>query len=245
VILRMIAIRQLSRWSDAETAHCVADSLVLRPFCRVSLEAVPDDTPLIRWANLIGPPTRAQGNDRVVELARALKVTRGRKLRTDTTVGETTIHHPTDSRILGDGVRVLSRLLRRAKDIVTDGRDLPRTVFRSHTRSIRRLAQEIRRVARRQGEEAAESLPRADATLIGIAEARKAPAEHVRDSLAERADPQAQRLVQQFAPFLPLVDQAIAPATRRVICGRGRPRHGETPEPLRAAYSDHRPAQTR
>jgi hypothetical protein len=54
-------------------------------------------------------------NDRVVELARSLKVTRGRKLRVDPTVVETNVHHPTDSRLLSDGVRVVSRLLRRAK----------------------------------------------------------------------------------------------------------------------------------
>ncbi len=81
VILRMLVIKRLYRWSCAETEHFVADSLVLRQFCRVYLEAVPDDTTLIRWANLIGPQTLAQVNDRVVELARALKVTRGRKLR--------------------------------------------------------------------------------------------------------------------------------------------------------------------
>src|SRR5690242_14165954 len=44
VVLRMIAVKRLYRWSYAETEHLVADSLVLRQFCRVYLEAVPDDT---------------------------------------------------------------------------------------------------------------------------------------------------------------------------------------------------------
>ena len=57
-------------------------------------------------------------NDRVVQLARSLKVTRGRKLRVDTTAVETNIHFPTDSGLLGDGVRVVSRLLRRAKAVL-------------------------------------------------------------------------------------------------------------------------------
>ncbi len=115
VILRLLVVRQLDRWSDEETEHFVADSLVLRQFCRVSLAAVPDDTTLLRWANLMGAETMAALNDRVVELAQALKVMRERKLRVDSTVVETTIHHPTDSRLLGDGVRGLSRWLRRAK----------------------------------------------------------------------------------------------------------------------------------
>src|SRR3712207_384883 len=105
VVLRLLVVKRLYNWSYAETEHFVGDSLVLRQFCRLSLEPVPDDTTMSRWANLIGPDTVAALNDRVVELARSLKVTRGRKLRIDATVVGTTIHHPTDSRLLGDGVR--------------------------------------------------------------------------------------------------------------------------------------------
>src|SRR5215472_16993315 len=119
VILRLLIVKRLYRWSYEETERLVSDSLSLRQFCRVYWEAVPDDTTLIRWAQLIGPATLQAVNDRVVALARPLKVTRGRKLRVDSTVGETHIHHPTDSGLLGDGVRVVSRLLRRAKGVVS------------------------------------------------------------------------------------------------------------------------------
>ncbi len=91
VILRLLVVKRLYNWSYAQTEHCVGDSLVLRQFCRVSLQPVPDDTTLIRWANLIGPETVAALSDRTVELARALKVTRGRRLRIDGTVVETNI----------------------------------------------------------------------------------------------------------------------------------------------------------
>jgi IS5 family transposase len=57
------------------------------------LESAPDDTTLIRWAKQVGPQTLASLNDRAVQLARSLKVTRGRKLPTDATVLETNIHH--------------------------------------------------------------------------------------------------------------------------------------------------------
>src|SRR5262249_13997743 len=86
----------------------------------------PDDTTLIRWANLSGSETVAQLNDRVVDLARQRGVTRGPKLRVDSTVVETNIHHPTDSRLVGDGVRVLSRLLRRTVPREEAGRLLAR-----------------------------------------------------------------------------------------------------------------------
>lgn len=138
VILRMLVVKRLHGWSDEQTERFVADSLVLRQFCRVYLEAVPDDTTLSRWANLIGPQTLEQLNDRVVERARARKVTRGRKLRVESTVVETTIPYPTDSRLLGDGVRVLSRLLQRAKEVIDERAQLGTEVFRSRTRSVRR-----------------------------------------------------------------------------------------------------------
>jgi IS5 family transposase len=58
VILRMLIVRRLYDWSFEATERNVSDSLVLRRFCRLYLEAAPDDTTLIRWANLIGPETR-------------------------------------------------------------------------------------------------------------------------------------------------------------------------------------------
>jgi IS5 family transposase len=89
VILRMLVVKRLYNFSYEQTEHFVSDSIVLRQFCRLYLEPVPDDTTLIRWANTIGPETVASLNDQAVELARSLKVTRGRKLRVDSTVVET------------------------------------------------------------------------------------------------------------------------------------------------------------
>jgi IS5 family transposase len=114
VILPMLVVMRLYGWSFAKTESFVNDSLELRPFCRVYLEKIPDDTTLIRRARLVGPETLQVLNDRAVELARDRKVTRGRELRVDTTAVEAEIHYPTDSGLIGDGVRVVSRLLRRA-----------------------------------------------------------------------------------------------------------------------------------
>ena len=223
VLLRLLVVKRLYNWSYEQTERFVGDSLVLRQFCRVYLEPVPDDTTLLRWANLIGPETVAALNDRVVELARSLKVTRGRKLRIDATVVATDIHHPTDSRTLGDGVRVLSRLLRRAKTVLGEQVELGKEAFRTRTRSVRRLAQQLHRVARRQGEQAAEELREAYAKLIRIAERSRAQAIQVREALRERGEGAAHRVVEAFEHFLPLLDQAIEQATRRVLQGESVP----------------------
>ena len=79
-ILRLLVVKRLYGWSYEEVEHFVADSLVLRQFCRVYLEKVPDDTTLLRWAHVITPATLVALNERVVALARRLGVTRGRKL---------------------------------------------------------------------------------------------------------------------------------------------------------------------
>src|SRR6266540_1320026 len=122
VILRMLVVKHLYSWSYEATEQFVSDSLVLRQFCRLYAERSPDDTTLIRWARVIRPSTLHDLLDHVVDLARQRKVTRGRKLRVDGTVVETNIHHPTDSTLLGDGVRVLSRIVGRAKQVIGQAR---------------------------------------------------------------------------------------------------------------------------
>jgi IS5 family transposase len=60
VTLRMLAVKRLYGLSYEQTERQVRDSLVLRQFCRVYLNPVPDDTTLIRWAALIQPETLEQ-----------------------------------------------------------------------------------------------------------------------------------------------------------------------------------------
>src|SRR5215207_4348350 len=154
-ILRMLVVTRLYNFSYEQTQRFVNDSIVLRQFCRLYLEAAPDDSTLIRWANLIGPKALEHLNERAVELARSLKVSRGRKLRTDATVIETNIH-PTDDTLLSDGVRIISRLIGRAKELIPEGvRRVARgEPFRDRTRSANRLAHKISKMAPRRTQQA-------------------------------------------------------------------------------------------
>lgn len=222
VILRMLVVKRLYDWSYEQTEHFVSDSIVLRQFCRLYLESVPDDTTLIRWANQVGSQTVASLNDRVVELARSVKVTRGRKLRVDSMVVETNIHHPTDSALLADGVRVISRLLRAAKKVLPTevaSQLGKKEAFRTRNRSVRRVAQRLHRIARRKGEKAREELKEAYQKLIAITQASCAQAVRVVGALRGYADEEsgARRLLEGLEHFVPLVEQGIAQATRRVL----------------------------
>lgn len=246
VLLRMIVIKHLYGWSYEESEYHVNDSLVLRQFCRVYLEAVPDDTTLIKWANLIRPETLHALLDHVTEMACALKVTRGRKLRTDGTVVETTIHHPSDSTLLGDAVRVLSRTLKKARKVLTDRPDLSRESFRDRTRSARRQVKRIMEAARLRGEPAADKLQSAYRRLLGTARASQRQAQRVAEALKEQADAPATRIAEQLADWLPRVERIIDQTVRRVLGGEKVPANEKLVslfEPETAIISKGKPAR--
>ena len=226
VVLRMLVVRRLYDWSYAETERFVSDSLVLRQFCRLYLEPAPDDTTLLRWAALIGPETVERLNEGAVALARQLKVTRGRRLRSDSTVVETNIAYPRDSALLADGVRVLGRALGRARALLGGlGRAAgvaPRE-FRDRSRSAKRLAHRIAETARRRGAAAAEERREAYRRLVGAAGATLRQVGRVRERLAEAGDAASARLLGAIDHFAPLVRRVAEQAERRVLRGEAVP----------------------
>ena len=139
VVLRLLVLKHLRDWSFDDCEREVRGSLVYRAFCRIDCERVPDAKTLIRLAPLLGPETLKPVLERVVQLARQRGVTRGQRLRVDTTVVETDIHYPTDSSLLADGVRVLTRTMKR---LGARARGAGSRV-RDRTRSVRRRVFEI------------------------------------------------------------------------------------------------------
>jgi IS5 family transposase len=221
VILRMLVAKHLYRWSYEQTESFVADSITLRQFCRVYLQAVPDDTTLIRWANLIQPDTLHHLLEHVVLLAQRLKITRGRKLRTDGTVVETNIHYPTDSSLLVDGVRVLSRTLARTRRVVeATASQVEQTVkgqFRNRWRSARNTARAIGDATRRGMKETDERCRQAYRKLVDITRASVKQAQAAVELLHQVATEEAEAIAQQVEQFVPLVEQAIQQTVRRVM----------------------------
>jgi transposase, IS5 family len=223
VILRMLVVKRLYNWSYQKTEHFVSDSIVLRQFCRLYLESAPDDTTLIRWANLIGPKTLERLNERAVELARSLKVTRARKLRTDATVVETNIHYPTDDALIADGVRVVSRLVRRAKGLIPKSvRQVSRgEPFRNRIRSAKRLAHKISKMALRRTQEAKASYRAAYERLIEVGRASIKQAGQVQGMLQEV--PSARKISEELSHFAGLLEQVVWQSRRRVLEGEEVP----------------------
>jgi transposase, IS5 family len=220
VVLRLLVVKHLYGWSYEQTEQFVNDSIVLRQFCRLYLAPVPDDTTLLRWANLIQPETLHRLLNRVTELARARKVTRGRKLRLDSTVVETDTHHPSDSTLLADSVRVLSRVVRRAKAVVGNSTTVAGALWRDRTRAAKRLARRIGATMVHQKEAREPERRGLYRQLLAVARASYRQAEQVRALLTKA---RGARLGAALDRFLPLVQRVIAQATRRVLHGERVP----------------------
>ena len=115
-----------------------------RDFPHVGGAKTPDAKTMGRWGVALGPEVVKQVHEGVVRIARDKGVTVGRRMRVDTTVVETDIHHPTDSTLLGDGVRVLTRMMRKIANIA----GARGTKLRDRSRSVKLRLLEIGRLAR-------------------------------------------------------------------------------------------------
>jgi len=213
----MLAAQRLYDFTYRQTERHVGDSLVLRWFCRVYFNAVPDHTTLNRWALLIKPETLHAFNDRITAIATELKVTRGRKLRTDGTVVETNIAYPRDSKLLADGVRVISRTLKRAKAVVQESVQMTASAFRDRTRSARSQARCIANRARQRKAAAKAEMRRAYQRLVKVTRASVKQARAVLETLQADGSSAAQRVTETLGTFIPRVEQALDQTVRRVF----------------------------
>ena len=148
IVLRMLLLKHIRNWSFVELEREVRPNLLYREFTRIGSGKVPDAKTLGRQAQALGPQVVEQMHRRVVQLAVENQVVRGRKMRVDTTVVETNIHYPTDSSLLGDGDRVLTRLMKKVTVIA----GAAGTKLRNSMRSVQRRVAEIARASRAKGD---------------------------------------------------------------------------------------------
>src|SRR3984957_17661741 len=111
--LRLLVLKHIRNWSYGVLEREVRANLVYRDFTRVGGAKTPDAKTMGRWGVALEPAAIKQIHERMVKIARDNGVTEGRRMRVDTTVVETNIHYPTDSSLLGDGVRVLIRTMKK------------------------------------------------------------------------------------------------------------------------------------
>src|SRR6202163_4805960 len=162
IVLRLLILKHIRNWSYAVLEREVRANLVYRDFTRVGASKTPDAKTMGRWGVAVGPEVVKQIHQRLVKLAQHKGVTEGRRMRVDTTVVETNIHYPTDSSLLGDGVRVLIRTMKRIGKIA--GETGAKLCDRS--RSVKLRVLDIARAARSRAKQSRERLNRAYGKLL-------------------------------------------------------------------------------
>ena len=134
-VLRSFLLRRIKNWEYRELRERIADGYTLRQFTDFYSQPVPMHDAFHRAFNRLTPRTLETINELLIRAAVDSGIEDGSKLRVDTTCVDCNIHHPTDSRLLWDSVRVLTRLGQRLVEKISE----PRLTFPNHTRAARRM----------------------------------------------------------------------------------------------------------
>ncbi|MDA8200957.1 MAG: ISNCY family transposase [Thermaerobacter sp.] len=174
--VRLSVLRRLYDVGDEALCEEVRHNLQWRRFCHIPLHAsVPHPTTLVKLRQKLGPTVVHALNDVLTQQAQQRHLVQGRRWRQDTTVVESDIHYPTDSRLLEDGVRQVTRIVRRlaaAGVVAAQG-------FRDRGRSIHHRILQIAKVSRRRTDAARQDVRDLTAAIADRAQATLRAAQQV------------------------------------------------------------------
>jgi len=223
VVLRLLILKHVRNWSYETLEREVRANLVYRSFARIGVEKVPDAKTLGRLGQAIGPEAIRDLQERLVKLARENQVVQGRKLRVDTTVVETNIHYPTDSSLLGDGARVLTRTM---KKIETKAGGLRKRI-RDRLRTVKKRVMAIALSSRQAGEPAEQRRRKQYAELLSVTRKILNQAQAVIEEVwdfSPRRRRAVQALTETLATMTGRVRQVVQQTKARLTCRSGQRR---------------------
>jgi IS5 family transposase len=143
-VLRALIVKQMNGFSYKELAFHLADSRSYKTFCRFGInDKPPSKATLQRNIKKVRAETLEEINRILVLHANAEGIERGRKVRVDCTGVETNIHSPSDSSLLWDCVRVLTRNMHLAGELAD-------FTFTDHSRRAKRRYIGIRSAKRKK-----------------------------------------------------------------------------------------------
>ncbi len=210
-VLRALIVKQLNGFSYEELGFHLEDSLTYRRFCRFGMgQMAPKRSTLQANIKRLKPSTLEMVNRMVIGKAVDRKVENGAKVRIDCTVVDANIHHPTDSTLLRDCVRVLVRLMKRARRWVP-------TPFVNHLQRVRRRVLEIlnAKAHRFMIPKYREILQLTSHTLESV--------KGVIAALGRIGKPAARRLHGKLLHFRSLAERVVDQTTRRIVRGEKVP----------------------
>ncbi len=223
-VVRCIVLQKIKGWSLRELERELRCGLAYRHFTRFDHEPIPRYSTFSRTFAAVGEDVVHRIHERVVERARIEGVARGHKLRIDTTVVDSNIHYPTDSSLLQDGVRVLTRAVNRLKAECAAGA----VKMVDHTRATKYRVLEITRAAKVFSDGGRAKLEEGYRGLLGIVQGvvrRAKEIVHSVDAGRVKLTGSINRVVASQARiehFAPLVEKVIAQTKARVFGGNTR-----------------------
>jgi len=219
VVLRMLLLKHVRDWSFETLSREVRANLVYREFTRIGGEKVPDDRTMGNLARQLGPEVIERLHQRVVEIAQENQIATGRNMRVDTTVVETDIHYPTDSTLLGDGVRVLTRIMKK----VTAVAGKAGTQMRDRSRSAKLKVLAIARASRNKTEQGRQKMKKAYLQLLEITSRVTGQAKKFSAEIAGRVKrgnlSVLHKAKKQLDEMIPRVQQVLRQTRQRVLHG--------------------------
>jgi IS5 family transposase len=226
VVLRLLLLKHVRNWSYQVLEREVRANLVYRDFTRVGAGKTPDAKTMGRWGVALGPEAIKQIHERIVQIAQGNGLVEGRRMRVDTTVVETNIHYPTDSSLLGDGVRVLIRTMRKITKIAGEAG----AKLCDRSRSVKLRVLDIARAARAKGKPHKERLERAYGKLLNSTSRVVGQAKRFSGEIAEGVKRSTDILKQlaleglrrELDEMLPRVKQVMKQTRARIFRGDTR-----------------------
>jgi len=206
-VLRCALLKQYRQLSYEELAFHLEDSSSFRAFARLPLSLCPKKSVLQKTISLIRAETWEQINRCLLTDAKRERIERGTVVRIDSTVCEVLMHAPSDSSLLWDGVRVMTRLLKQAVTLPGGAA----VSWRNYQRLAKKRAQAIR-YSRGKDKKARLYKDLIEATHATIASVRR-----VAQHLAISIEGAAWRL--EVEHYLPLIERVIDQTRRRVFAG--------------------------
>jgi IS5 family transposase len=222
VVLRLMVLKHVRNWSYEVLEREVKANLVYRMFTRIGTETVPDAKTLGKLGRALGSKIVEQIHQRLVEIACQRHVVEGRRMRLDTTVTEVNIHYPTDSSLLGDGTRVLTRIMKQISDLVGE----QGTRLRDRLGTIGYRVMEIARLSRSKGLEQKKKMQEKYRELVRLTRQVRNQARQFSEEIhsgVKRANPKQRAVLrgkkQELDAMIPLVNQVLRQTTARVFRG--------------------------
>jgi len=216
-VLRVTLLKQMTGFSYERLAFHLSDSNTYRIFCRFSFgERSLKKARLQKNVKRVKAETWEAINKMVLLRAKEFDIEHGEKVRTDCTVVESNIHHPTDNSLLWDCVRVLVRIMGKAKQEFG-------VAFTDHSRRAKRRSMKI---SNAKSFKQRKPLYR---DLLKITDKTIRHAERVATQI-ETVVPQSiaqiallDSLAADLKQFIALANQVVLQAERRVVRGESVP----------------------